>query len=428
MKIAIIGAGITGLSAAYELVKKGHDVEIYEQSRTVGGLGTYIKIRNNYLERFYHHFFQSDKHVIALINELGIGHKLKFYPSRTSVYHNNTVHPFTSPLDVLRFSPFSVIDRLRCGLTVAYLKYIMPLNNSSLDRYSAKKWLRKYAGEKVYKTIWEPLLNGKFDTFADQVPTLWLQARLKDRTPLLGYLDGSAKTLFDKLVKTIENRGGKLYINTPVKGVTQKNKKVTVHSSMGKRIYDACVITTVSPIASRLIKNKLGKRITTNLEKEDQLGAVCLILELSHAIQSQYWINICDLNENVLVMVEHTNLVDKRYYGNTHLVYLANYIHRSDKRFAMSEEEVLATYTQILKKLNPSFNKSWIRKHHLSRVPRAQTIFGLRSLSSRPPIVLPTDRIFLANIDQMYPHDRNLNLGVELGTRTAKILQTNIKN
>jgi len=32
MKIAIIGAGFTGLSAAFELLKKGHEVVVFEEN------------------------------------------------------------------------------------------------------------------------------------------------------------------------------------------------------------------------------------------------------------------------------------------------------------------------------------------------------------------------------------------------------------
>ena len=38
MSIAILGAGVSGLSAARMLKDKGHDVTVYEKNNTVGGL------------------------------------------------------------------------------------------------------------------------------------------------------------------------------------------------------------------------------------------------------------------------------------------------------------------------------------------------------------------------------------------------------
>jgi protoporphyrinogen oxidase len=121
-------------------------------------------------------------------------------------------------------------------------------------------------------------------------------------------------------------------------------------------------------------------------------------------------------------MVEHTNFLPSSQYGGKHLVYLANYLHRDDRRFKLTDTEIIKTYTSILKKLNPSFRQNWIINSHISRVPRAQTIFKLNALKNKPPMKLPIKNIYLANIDQMYPHDRNLNQGIELAMKTVSML------
>jgi len=43
MKIAVIGAGYTGLSAAYDFVCAGHEVVIYESNDRPGGLAIGFK-------------------------------------------------------------------------------------------------------------------------------------------------------------------------------------------------------------------------------------------------------------------------------------------------------------------------------------------------------------------------------------------------
>ena len=74
MKIGIIGAGFAGLTAAYELTKRGHKVILYEKDDVVGGLASGFKDERWEwtLERFYHHWFASDAGVIGLIAELGL--------------------------------------------------------------------------------------------------------------------------------------------------------------------------------------------------------------------------------------------------------------------------------------------------------------------------------------------------------------------
>ena len=78
MNIGIIGAGITGLAAAYDLTKHGHTVTVYEARPYAGGLaaGFYDARWEWHLDRFYHHWFASDDNVIGLIEELGARDRL----------------------------------------------------------------------------------------------------------------------------------------------------------------------------------------------------------------------------------------------------------------------------------------------------------------------------------------------------------------
>jgi protoporphyrinogen oxidase len=91
MKIAIIGAGFTGLSAAYQLSKKGHDVTVFERDAQPGGLAIGFKEKNWdwTFERHYHHWFTNDKFVLGLAKE--IGHKVLIKRPKASVYVNEKI-------------------------------------------------------------------------------------------------------------------------------------------------------------------------------------------------------------------------------------------------------------------------------------------------------------------------------------------------
>lgn len=420
MKIAIIGAGITGLSTAYYLSQKGYTVTIYEQSDHAGGLGSSLRVGGTAIERFYHHLFRSDVHAIQLLTDLGLRSQLKFYPAKTSVLTGKRLFPFSSPIDLLQFSALSFFDRIRLGYALVQLKFL-PQRMKELDTISAASWLKRHAGSAAYNILWKPLLVGKFANFASAVPTAWLRDRLRDRSFDLGYLDGGAQTLFDALLKHLKKQRVRIRYGTTVTAVKEINNSVQILVGERSEQFDRCLITTVSPIASRLITSPISQSIRKQLDQQDQLGAVCLLLELDRSIQNQYWVNICNPSSPVLVMVEHTNMISPERYGGNHVVYLANYIHRTKPEYRQSDEQIISSYTSILKQLNPSFSPAWIRNATVSRSPRAQTIFGLHSFESRPPHRL-TDRIFLGNIDQMYPHDRNFNLGVEMGEKLATLI------
>jgi len=70
-KIAIIGAGFAGLAAAWEAVKSGYKVDIFEAEKLPGGLASGLK-NDKWLwslEHHYHHIFQTDKDILNLLND-----------------------------------------------------------------------------------------------------------------------------------------------------------------------------------------------------------------------------------------------------------------------------------------------------------------------------------------------------------------------
>lgn len=418
MKIAIVGAGITGLSAALALSKEGHTVTVFERAAVPGGLGTYKQVSGEYIESFYHHFFESDTFIINLAKELGVAKFLTFYKAKTGIYSGGKIYPFSTVGNLFGFKELSFFNRFRCGVLVAFLKFY-PSPLTILDRISAEKFICYFAGKKVYDVIWAPLLEGKFSSYAKTVPALWLWGRIRDRSPKLGYFKGSVKILFDSMILAIQKRGSSVELSSVISSITTTKKTVSLDVNNETRHFDKVIITTVSPITEQLTNEFLSKSLRKKLKVIDHLGAICVILTLSRSVQSQYWVNICEKDAKVLVVIEHTNMIPKKYYGGRTIIYLANYIHRSREDFQKTDAEIIAQYMTVLKKLNPKFSKKWVVDASVARVPRAQTIFRLGALFSKPAIKTSNELIYMVNIDQMYPHDRNLNQGVELGFKAA---------
>ena len=158
--IGIIGGGLTGLTAAYRLQNAGHQVTLYEASETIGGLAAGFDLAGHRIEQAYHFLYKTDEYILALVDELGLGDALTYHKSSVSTYYGGRLFPMETPLDLIRFNPISLIDRIRAGVTVLYLQRVK--NWTSLENITALDWLRKYAGRAVTNVIWEPLLRGKF--------------------------------------------------------------------------------------------------------------------------------------------------------------------------------------------------------------------------------------------------------------------------
>lgn len=162
-QIAIIGAGVGGMAAAYDLVKDGHQVTIYEAADYVGGLAGGFKEPdwNWSLEKFYHHWFQSDRHMLGLIEELGLKEKVIFPLPKTVMYHEGKFYPFDSITAAILYPGLGWgINKIRFGLVGLFLR--LTNNWQALEKTTVDAWMRKWAGAQVYERMWEPMLVGKF--------------------------------------------------------------------------------------------------------------------------------------------------------------------------------------------------------------------------------------------------------------------------
>ena len=210
MKIAIIGAGFTGLSAALELTKKGHEVVVFEENSLPGGLALGYKEPGWEwsLERHYHHWFTNDKSILAMAKEINFDVLIK--RPKTSVFVQNKIYQLDSPVSVLLFPLLSLFERLRMSGVIGFLK-LDPFWKP-LEKYNASEILPKFMGRKAYGMIWEPLFINKFGNFADNISLAWFWARIKKRTSSLAYPKGGFLEFAKALTGKIEKNGGK-YLN-----------------------------------------------------------------------------------------------------------------------------------------------------------------------------------------------------------------------
>src|SRR5947209_11205288 len=109
---AILGGGALGLGVAYRLAQAGDAVMVFEQEPIAGGLASGFQIGDTWLEKFYHHLFRTDKTIIALITELGLGNRLEWSHPRTVCLIDGKLHQLDSPLTLLKFSPLPIHERL----------------------------------------------------------------------------------------------------------------------------------------------------------------------------------------------------------------------------------------------------------------------------------------------------------------------------
>jgi protoporphyrinogen oxidase len=427
MKIAIIGAGFGGMAAAYDLAKAGHAVTIYEAAETVGGLASGFKEPHWdwSVEKFYHHWFASDKYMLGLIRELGWEDKVLFPRPYTVMYHAGKFYPFDSIVKALLFPGLGWgVDKVRFGLVGLYLR--LTNNWKPLERFTVDEWLRKWAGDKVYEMMWKPLVVGKFgERYYKQVNMAWMWARLKARTTRLGTFEGGFQRFADMFAEKLREQGVEIRLQTSVKSIEPEAGSgfVSVRSEQVEA-YDQ-VLVTLSPEAMARLVPSLPEKYLSGLRSMKAMGALVLVLALKQQLSEEgyYWYNLPkSAGYPCLALVEHTNYVSPEHFGGDHIVYMGDYLEPEHEFFRLSQEELLERFLPALKKFNPKFEREWVRKAWLFRTAYAQPVPLVEHSKNIPAIQTPLGGVYFASMSQVYPWDRGTNFAVEIGRRAAKVM------
>ncbi|NMC13121.1 MAG: NAD(P)/FAD-dependent oxidoreductase [Chloroflexi bacterium] len=427
MNIAVLGAGIGGLAAAYDLIKGGNTVTLYEAEDYVGGLAAGFKEPHWdwSLERYYHHWFASDKYMLELIRELGWQEKVIFPRPYTVVFHKDRFYPLDSIFSAILFPGLGFgFRKARFGLVTLFLR--LTNNWQALEKFTVEQWMRKWGGDRNYEMMWEPLVVGKFgERYAKQVNMAWMWARLKARTTRLGTFQGGFQAFADQFASKLKTMGVSLYLSSPVSLLSPSvDGCITTITPQGENHYDQVLVTTSPALLARLAP-QLPPQYLQGLLDLKSMGAVVMVLALNQQLSKEgyYWYNLPkSAGYPFLALVEHTNYLPPEHYGGDHLVYLGDYLETDHEHFVLTQDELLQRFLPSLSRINPDFKPDWVRKSWLWRTRYAQPVPLLNHSRNIPSISTPIPGLYFASMSQVYPWDRGTNFAVEIGRRAARLM------
>src|SRR3954452_4430005 len=181
LRIAVLGAGVTGLTAARRLALEGHAVDVYERWPGLGGQAATLDVGGGVrVERYYHHLFTNDRHIAGLFAELGLPDELEWRESTTAMLAHGRLWPFTTPGDLLRFRPLPPLDRVRMGAAAVLLQRFAT-RAAPYEGITARDWIASRMGGAAWREAWGPVFRGKFGERAEDIAMVWLWSKLRLR-------------------------------------------------------------------------------------------------------------------------------------------------------------------------------------------------------------------------------------------------------
>lgn len=432
VSIAVLGGGFSGLVGAYELLKKGRTVKIFEKESCLAGYADSMEICDKRIEKFYHHFFKSDLDLIFLLEELGLKKDILWLESSMGYFTDNKIYDFGTPISLLKFRPLSFWGKF--GFGISTLRLLFTNDWKKLEGITAEKWLLKNAGKQAYEKVWKPLLLSKFKERAGEISMAWLWGKIKLRgsskengKEVLGYLNGSLEVMTQALKNKIEELGGQIFTDTEVVSLSKKeNSKwevsIKAEGNIESNEFDSVFSALPQPILNRLLKKENNTNEKLSIEKEvPHTAVICTLLELKNQYMHKYWLNIGDETLPFGGLIEHTNIISKDEYCGKNLLYISSYVQENSHMLDLSESDLLKEYIAGLKKVNPSFKEEDIIGHHIYKRKYAQPIITINYSDIKPDYIIE-DGFVQANMAVIYPEDRGVNYAVRESKKAAALL------
>jgi protoporphyrinogen oxidase len=426
----IVGAGFTGLTAGLELARAGKRVVVLDADSAPGGLAGTFEFRDGVtIEKFYHHWFNNDEYVPTLVKQLGMEGDIVTMPSKTGMYFNGRHWRLSTPLDLLRFKPLSMIDRIRLGLLVLQVRRVKDWK--TIEHLSIREWLEPLCGKNVFRIVWQPLIENKFSVFADAVNAVWMWKKLVLRGSTrdskggeqLAYFKGGFGRLAQAMAAEITRLGGEVRYSTPVTGVKADGARLGAVATPGGEVSgEQYLFTPAFPLIADMFEGAADAGWLARWRRVKYLGNVCLVLELDRSLSDTYWLNVNDPGFPFVGVIEHTNFDSPENYDGKHIVFLSRYLAKEDPLWSYGDDDYLNFALGHLQRMFPELERSWIQDFRIWRAEFAQPVTERGYSEYVPDRATPFSNATISTMAHIYPEDRGTNYAIREGKAVAALM------
>ena len=411
----IIGAGVSGLTAACRLAEKGWKVRIFESQPVIGGLARMEPFLDFQVERYYHFICRYDKSLLNLINHLGLSDLLKWRRTAMDYHVHGHLYPFTDLKDLLTFAPLSYLERLRFGISMK--PFQISWNWQHLDEVPNDKWLIRWGGNAVYRNIWYPLMMKKYHSAHRDVPAAWVWGRTRRRSrsrfgfpghEYLGYLEGMMRVMLKRMEEITLQHEGSIHLSEPVIGLKKDGQGLVIETDKDRYCFDRVISTLPAPLLAGIAPS-LPEDFVKRLNSVEYLAVISPVLASEGYVAKNYWTNIHSVEIPYLGVIEYSLLNPEPAFKGLTIDYMPFYLWQDHPLWQASDSEILGIVLKHLKELYPWFNPSSVRHHAIFRDRFSQPMIRTGHLKQILTYQTPWTNLFMMEPSMIYPEDRGLN-------------------
>jgi len=395
MRIAIIGAGPAGLTCAYKLSKeigeKISSLDVYEASESVGGMSRSLSLWGQTVDLGPHRFFSKDKMINQLWLEI-VGNDYDIVNRKTRIYYKKRFfdYPIRAFNALQGLGPW---EALRCVAS-----YIGQKINPTEDTSSFEGWVTNRFGKRLYtiffKTYSEKLWGIKCteldsDFASQRIKKLSLfeairnamefkkNARHATLADQFAYPNGGTGSIYEKMKRSIEVNGGKIYLNSPVKRVhveDQKAEGLELPDGNYKK-YDHVISSMPLTILAKTM-GTLPQQVLENVNSLRFRNTILVYLRINHSeLFPDQWLYIHDNEVETGRITNFRNWVPELYGSDRSTILCMEYWCNFDDEMWNADDKKLADLaTKEIQKIGLLKNAD-IMDSYVFRIPRCYPVY-----------------------------------------------------
>ncbi len=314
-RIAIVGAGISGLAAAHRITELAPNCEIrlFEQQDRLGGVLATVHEDGYQVELSADNFITTQPWGLDLVGRLGLKEQLvQTNPASRRTFVMRKKRLYSLPDGFLMMAPtkmwplavtpvLSPLGKMRSAL-----EYFLPPSKDDSDE-SMADFVRRRLGREVFERLVEPLVSGVYAADMEKLSVLATLPRFREMERNHGSLiramrkqmkaqraagkhvdqSGARYSMFvtlenglSSLVDTLAGRlpEGTIRLGTAIEGVAQQNGswQVSIAGEQAEQ-FDAVILATPSHVAATMLK-PIDEQLSSDLTSIEHEGTAIVTM------------------------------------------------------------------------------------------------------------------------------------------------------
>ena len=416
------------MTLALRLAQQGKKVTLFESATELGGLVSSWKMNDVEWDKFYHVILLSDFRTRNILKEIGLEDKIEWVETKTGFYMNGKLYSMSDTIEFLKFPTLNLIDKFRLGLTILVASKIK--NWKRLEKIPVTEWLQKWSGTNTFNKIWLPLLRAKLGESYTKTSAVFIWATIQRlygarrsglKKEMFGYVPGGYKIVVEAFKQKLLAEGIDVrtrYIANEIKAAPGNKAQVSFTDGMIEE-FDKVISTLPSGLSAKIC-NGLSEKEIQKLNDINYLGVICVAVLLDKPVSDFYVTNITDAWVPFTGVIEMSALVDKKYFGNNHLIYLPKYVSPIDPLFNYSDEEIKKFFISNFKKMYPWLTDDNLKFVGVARARHVITVLTKNYSANLPQVATSIPNVFIVNTSYILDGTLNVN-------ETIRVAETKLK-